>query len=61
MTEKKNEKVEQEEQNASENPVQDGETPEIVKILQKKDAEEKEEDVAEAGEEKAEGTTGRSS
>jgi small subunit ribosomal protein S1 len=55
MTEKKNEKMELEEQNASENPVQDGETIENSENpIELQDAEEKEEDVAEVGEVKAE-------
>ncbi len=55
MVEKKNEKMEQEEQNVSENPVQDGASPEISKNpTELHSKEEEDEEIAEAKKEKAE-------
>ncbi len=55
MTEKKNEKVEQEEQKITENPVQDGASPEAAKNpTELHSTEEKDEEVVKANEEKTE-------
>ncbi len=55
MVENKNEKVEQEEQNASENPVQDGASPEVSKNpTDLHGTEEEDEEIAQAKEEQAE-------